>query len=51
MKIEKKRLSVADSRCRQNVKFGDFTSLLRKGPQKYFGKIRAIRAAGLSSVL
>ena len=38
MKIEKKRLSVADSRCRQNVKLGDFTSSLHKGPQKYLVK-------------
>ena len=35
LKIENERFSVACSRCRQNLEFGDFTSSLCRVPQKY----------------
>ena len=35
MKIKKERFSVACSRCRQNLKFGDFTWSLYRVPQEY----------------
>ena len=38
MKKENEGFSVTCSRCRQNLKFGDFTSSLSRGSQKYFLK-------------
>ena len=37
-KERNERFTVACSRCRQNLEFGDFTSLLCRGPQKYLLK-------------
>ena len=48
MKIENARFCVPCSRCRQNFKFGDFTSSLYKVPQTYPLKcVSAARAARL----
>ena len=35
MKTENERFSVACLRCPQNLKFGDFTPSLCRGPQRY----------------
>ena len=37
-KERNERFTVACSHCRQNLEFGDFTSLLCRGPQKYLLK-------------
>ena len=37
-KERNERFTVVCSRCRQNLEFGDFTSLLCRGPQKYLLK-------------
>ena len=36
VEIENERFSVACLRCRQNLKFGDFTTSSRRGPLTYF---------------
>ena len=38
MKLENERFTVVRSRCPQNSKFGDITSLLCKVPQEYVTK-------------
>ena len=51
MEVENERFSVACLRCRQNLKFGDFTSLLCRGPDNLLANIRATRAARLFNAL
>lgn len=50
MKIENERLSVAHSRCRQNLKFGGFTSSFSRGPRKYLLRSLLMRRDYLWSI-
>ena len=45
MKIENERFSVAYSRCRQNIKFGDLNVVVMQRTSKICAKIRAARVA------
>ena len=44
VRIENERLTFSCLRCRQNLRSGDFTSLLSRVPEKTCVKMRAARA-------